>query len=280
MRDETFMKLMGLLPKSALSHLAGRASRAKAPAMLHRWAMSAFARRYAVRLDEAELGLEGYATFADFFSRRLKGGLRPIDRGENVIVSPVDGVVCQAGYAASGECVQAKGICYSLPSLLGDSEVAAAFQDGAFATFYLAPGGYHRIHAPVSGRIERYAYIPGELWPVNARSVRLKEALFGLHERLITFLSPPAGRCAVVKVGATCVARIRASYGQILTHSGKPGEERRLSAPVDLKKGDELGAFEMGSTVILLFERQRVRWDDGLREGSTVRMGERVGTIS
>lgn len=279
MRDETFMKLMALMPKSALSHLVGRASRARAPAVLHRWAMSAFARRYGVRLDEAELGLEGYATFADFFSRRLKEGLRPIDGRQDVVVSPVDGIVSQAGYAAGGECVQAKGICYSLPALLGNAERAARFENGAFVTLYLAPGGYHRIHAPLSGRIDGYAYIPGELWPVSARSVRSRQALFCLNERLITFLATAAGPCAVVKVGATCVARIRASYGEVVTHSGKPGEERRFAEPIEINKGDELGAFEMGSTVILLFEQGRVRWDDALVEGSTVRVGERIGVL-
>jgi phosphatidylserine decarboxylase len=280
MRDQTFMTLMALMPKSALSNLVGRASRAKAPAVLHRWAMRAFARRYGVQLEEAELGFEGYATFADFFSRRLKQGLRPIDARENIVVSPVDGVVSQAGYAGGSECVQAKGIRYSLPALLGSAEAAARFEDGAFVTLYLSPRDYHRIHAPLSGRIESYAYIRGELWPVNARSVRSKPRLFCLNERLITFLSTQAGPCAIVKVGATCVARIRASYGEVVTHSDKPGEVHRFSEPIPVNKGDELGAFEMGSTVILLFQQGRVRWDDALVEGSPVRMGERIGVLT
>ncbi len=280
MRDQTFIKLMALMPKSALSHLVGRASRARAPAVLHRWAMRAFARRYQVQLEEAELGFDGYATFADFFSRRLKRGLRPIDARENIVVSPVDGVVSQAGYAAGSECLQAKGICYSLEALLGSAEAAARFRDGAFATLYLSPRDYHRIHAPLSGRIESYAYIPGEFWPVNGRSVRSKSSLFCLNERLITFLATQAGPCAIVKVGATCVARIRASYGEVVTHSDKPGEVHRFSEPILVNKGDEVGAFEMGSTVILLFQQGRVRWDDALVEGSPARMGERIGVLT
>jgi phosphatidylserine decarboxylase len=280
MRDRTFMKLMALLPKSALSSLAGRASRAGAPAMLHRWAMRAFARQYGVCLEEAERGFEGYATFAEFFSRRLKEGLRPIDARENIVVSPVDGSVSQAGYAAGSECIQAKGIRYSLDALLGSAEAASRFKDGSFATLYLAPRDYHRIHAPLAGQIEGYAYIPGEFWPVNACSVRAQAALFCLNERLITFLSTSAGPCAVVKVGATCVGRIRASYGEILTHSGKPGEVRRFPEPIPVNKADELGAFEMGSTVILLFQQGRVRWDDGLVEGAPVLMGQRIGALT
>ncbi len=280
MREQNFMKLMALLPKSALSSLVGGASRARAPAAMHRWAMRAFARRYGVLLEEAEHGLEGYSTFAEFFSRRLKRGLRPIDARENVVVSPVDGAVSQIGYAAGDQCIQAKGIHYSLEALLGSDEAAARFKDGPFATLYLAPRDYHRIHAPLPGRIERYAYIPGQFWPVNARSVRSRQALFCLNERLITFLSTPAGPCAVAKVGATCVGRIRASYGEVFTHSGKPGEVHRFKEPIAVSKGDELGAFETGSTVILLFQQGRVRWDDALVEGSTVRMGERIGVLT
>jgi phosphatidylserine decarboxylase len=280
MRDQTFMRLLALLPKSALSSLAGGASRARAPAPVHRWAMRAFARRYGVALEEAERGFEGYSTFAEFFSRRLKQGLRPIDAGENIVVSPVDGSVSQVGYAAGSECIQAKGIHYSLEALLGSSEAGAQFKDGPFATLYLAPRDYHRIHAPLSGRIEGYTYIPGEFWPVNARSVRSKRALFCLNERLITFLSTPAGPCAVAKVGATCVGLIRASYGEVVTRSGKPREVCRFKEPIAVCKGDELGAFEMGSTVILLFQRGRVRWDEALAEGATVRMGKRIGVLA
>ncbi len=277
MRDETFMRLMALLPKSALSSAVGTVARARAPASLHRWAMRAFAKRYCVALEEAEYHFQGYPTFADFFSRRLKPGLRPIEPGEHAVISPVDGTVSQAGYASGGQCLQAKGIGYSLEELLGSAPAAQPFAHGSFATFYLAPRDYHRIHAPLAGRIEGYTYIPGQFWPVTPRSVRSKNALFCVNERLITFLATRAGRCAVVKVGATCVARIRASYGEVLTHSGKPGVVHRFSVPMDVKKGDELGAFEMGSTVILLFEKGRVRWDESLTEGATVRMGRRIG---
>jgi phosphatidylserine decarboxylase len=279
MRDQIFLRWVSLLPKAMLSSAAGRVARARAPAALHRLAMRAFARHYQVAWAEAEHEVQGYLTFAEFFSRRLKPGARPIDEDPRAVVSPVDGVISQIGYAAGKTCIQAKGLHYSLEELLGGEEAARPFLDGPFATIYLAPRDYHRIHAPLPGRIEGYAYIPGQFWPVNPWVVATKEALFCLNERLITFLSTPAGSAAVVKVGATCVSRIRASYGDVVTHSGKPATVHRFSPPIAVRKGEELGAFEMGSTVILLFEKDRVEWDSSLTVGSPVRMGKRIGVI-
>jgi phosphatidylserine decarboxylase len=278
MDDRTFMTLMRLMPKSALSSLVGHATRLNAPRPLHHAAMRAFAKAYKVPLEEAEHPLEGYATFADFFARALKPGLRPIAEGEKVVVSPVDGAISQVGYLAQGQAVQAKGISFPVAKLLGDEESARPFEDGgAFATIYLAPRDYHRIHAPVRGEIEGYRYLPGEFWPVNRISVREKDALFCLNERLITFLATPVGKCAVVKVGATCVARIRASYDQVLTHQAEKRREHWYEPTRPVAKGGELGRFEMGSTVILLFEPGRVRWDERLAPEAVLRMGERMG---
>jgi phosphatidylserine decarboxylase len=277
MQDTTFMNLMRLLPKAALSSLVGAATRLPAPAPVHRALMRAFAQRYRVDLAEAEQGLEGYRTFSEFFTRRLRPGLRPIDSAPEAVVSPVDGVVSQVGYSEAGECLQAKGIAYPVEKLLGDPEAARPFVGGAYVTIYLSPRDYHRIHAPLGGQIEGYRYIPGELWPVNPASVKLKEALFCVNERLITFLATPAGRCAVVKVGATCVARIRAAYHEVVTRTGAGPKAHRFPTPLPVEKGAELGVFEMGSTVILLFEPGKVRWDEPLVEGAAVRMGQRLG---
>ncbi len=280
MRDETFMTLMRLLPKSALSTAVGVAARLPAPAPLHRLAVKAFARRYRVDVHEAELALEGYPTFAEFFTRKLKPGARPIDEGEGVIVSPVDGAVSQVGYSEDGTCLQAKGVCYPVEQLLGDAEVARPFIGGAYATIYLSPRDYHRIHSPLAGRITGYSYIPGEFWPVNPASVKLKEALFCVNERLTTYLETKAGKVAVVKVGATCVSRIRAAYDDVVTHTGGAAKVHTYPDPRRVEKGGELGVFEMGSTVILLFEKGRVRWDEALVPEAVVRMGKRIGEVS
>lgn len=280
MNDQTFMTLMRLLPRSAFSSAVGAATRAPVPAAVHRAAMRAFARAYRVDMAEAELGFEGYETFADFFARRLKPGLRPIAAGERTLACPVDGAVSQVGYALSGNCVQAKGIEYPVGKLLGDESSAHLFQGGAFATLYLSPRDYHRIHSPLDGEILGYSYLPGELWPVNARSVRSVQALFCVNERLVTFIKTRAGLMAMVAVGATAVSRIRASYDErIITHAREPAKVHRYERPIPIQRGDELGRFEMGSTVILLFETDRVRWEEGLVAEAKVRMGQKLGEL-
>ncbi|QDE97611.1 archaetidylserine decarboxylase [Myxococcus xanthus] len=280
MNDQTFMKLMQVLPKSALSTVVGMATRLPVPAPVHQAAMRAFAKAYNVDMEEAEHSFDHYPTFAQFFTRGLKPGLRPVDAGEKVVVSPVDGRVSQVGYSDYGRCLQAKGIEYTVDELLGDSEAAKPFHGGAWTTIYLSPRDYHRIHAPLGGTITGYAYIPGEFWPVNPASVKNKQSLFCVNERLVTYLDTAAGKCAVVKVGATCVSRIKAAYDEVTTHTGQPGKVHRYGAAMPVEKGGELGRFEMGSTVILLFEPKRVTWDDSLQEEAVVRLGKRIGAIT
>jgi phosphatidylserine decarboxylase len=274
------MTLVRLLPRAALSRAVGALTRAPAPASLHQVAMRRFARAYRVQLDEAERPLEGYGTFSDFFSRGLKPGARPIDSGERVVVSPVDGLVSEAGPIEGGACLQAKGVAYPVAELLGEAAAALPFADkGTFATLYLSPRDYHRVHAPLGGTVVGWRYLPGELWPVNPASVRSVPGLFALNERLVTWLDTPAGRCAVVMVGATCVGRIRAAYDDVLAESGRPAASRSFDPPLPVVKGDELGRFEMGSTVVLLFASGRVAWDASLRPAERVTMGLRIGEV-
>ncbi len=280
MREQAFMTLVRLLPKAALSRAVGMATRAPAPPALHRLAMRAFSNVYGVDLAEAEHGPDGYKTFSEFFARRLKPGQRPLDLDESAVISPVDGTVSQAGYSEHGECLQAKGISFPLHKLLGSAEAAAPFRGGAYVTLYLAPRDYHRIHAPLGGTVTGYSYLPGLFWPVNPVSVRAVEALFCVNERLVTLMETAAGPCAVVKVGATCVSRIKAAYDDVTTHLGQPIQMHHYQPPMPVKKGDELGAFEMGSTVILLFAKGRARWEPSLVPEARVRMGERIGSIS
>jgi phosphatidylserine decarboxylase len=279
MNDQTFMKLMRLLPKSALSTVVGMATRAPLPAPVHQAAMRAFARSYNVDMAEAEHPIEHYPTFAQFFTRGLKTGLRPIDADAKSVVSPVDGRVSQVGYSDLGRCLQAKGIEYTVDELLGDAEAAKPFHGGAWTTIYLSPRDYHRIHSPLAGTITGYAYIPGEFWPVNPASVLNKQSLFCVNERLVTYLETAAGKCAVVKVGATCVSRIKAAYDDVTTHTGQPGKVHRYQEGYKVEKGGELGRFEMGSTVILLFEPGLVKWDPVLQEDAVLRLGQRIGVV-
>lgn len=279
MDDRLFISALRLLPKNAVSRLAGALTRWPAPAPLRLAAMKAFARRYGIDLSESP-DLELYRTFGEFFARPLRPGLRPIAPGDRVVVSPVDAVVSERGLAAAGRLVQAKGIDYPAAALLGDEALARRLEGGAYATLYLSPRDYHRIHFPLGGHVTGWRYLPGRLWPVNPASVRTVPGLFAVNERLVTVLETPAGACAVVAVGATVVGRVRAFYDPSVPHTNAPGAAPRrhdYPAPLPVAKGQELGAFEMGSTVILLFEPGKVRLDPRLAPGARVRVGEPIG---
>jgi phosphatidylserine decarboxylase len=279
MNDRLFISALRLLPKNALSRAAGALTRWRAPAPVRLAAMKAFARRYGIDLSECP-DLDVYRTFGEFFARPLRPGLRPVAPGDTVVVSPVDGAVSETGVAAAGRLVQAKGIDYEAAALLGDPELARRLEGGAYATIYLSPRDYHRIHFPLGGAITGWRYLPGHLWPVNPASVRTVPGLFAVNERLVTVLDTPLGRCAVVAVGATVVGRVHAYYDPTVPHTNTPAapsQRRDYGTPIPIAKGQELGAFEMGSTVIVMFEAGRVRLDPRLVPGARVRVGEEIG---
>jgi phosphatidylserine decarboxylase len=274
-----FIAAMGAVPKHGLSRLVGAATRARLPRPALRAAMRGFASRYGVDLSECP-PLDGYRTFGEFFARPLLPGRRPIEPGAEVVVSPVDGVVSEAGLALEGRLVQAKGVDYGAEALLADAQLARRLAGGAFATLYLSPRDYHRIHFPLGGRVVGWRYVPGALWPVNPASVENVPGLFAGNERLVTVLDTPLGLCAVVAVGATIVGRVRAFYdpGVPATNlRGATGRSHDYPVPLAVEKGAELGAFEMGSTVILLFEPGRVALSSALAPGARVRVGEAIG---
>ena len=278
MRDQAYMMMMRLLPKAALSTVVGGLTRAPAPPALHQAAMRVFAARFGVDLDEADGKIEDFPTFAQFFTRKLKPGSRPIDQSPSVVVSPVDGTVSQVGVVEHGSCIQAKGIDFPLAQLLGDEQRAGQFEGGGYVTIYLSPRDYHRIHTPLEGTIDGYVYLPGEFWPVNPPSVAKVKGLFAINERLVTWLTTPFGQLAVVAVGATCVARIHATYEALITHADRPASARLYERPIPIDRGGELGMFEMGSTVILVFEPGKVKWDASLVEGAQLKVGARIGS--
>ena len=278
MNDHVFIGALRLLPKNLVSRLAGAATRWRAPDAVRLPAMRAFAAHYGIDLGECP-ALESYATFGEFFARPLKPGLRTIAPGDDVVVSPVDGAVSEAGLSTDGRMLQAKGIDYSVEALVGDAGLARRLEGGAWTTIYLSPKDYHRIHFPLGGAVTGWRYLPGKLWPVNPASVRTVPGLFTVNERLVTVLSTPVGLCAVVAVGATVVGRVRAYYDPSVpaTNTGTRMQAGEYPAPLPVEKGGELGAFEMGSTVILLFERGSVTLDRRLEPGVRLRVGERIG---
>ena len=277
--DKAFIAALRLLPKNALSRAVGAATRLPLPPAVGRGVMSAFARRYRIDLDECgDLG--GFRTFGEFFARPLLPGLRPVAPGDAVVVSPVDAMVSEAGLSTQGRMVQAKGIDYTVSALVGDERVGARLAGGAWTTLYLSPRDYHRIHFPLGGRILGWRYVPGKLWPVNAASVRNVPGLFTVNERLVTLLDSPLGLVAIVAVGATVVGRVRASYDPavpVTNLAGATAQGRDYASPIPVEKGQELGAFEMGSTVILAFEPGRAALSPALVPGARVRVGEAIG---
>ncbi len=272
LRDDFQLMLFRLLPKKTVSRLIG--GFAKSP--LSKPLVPGFARRYGIDLGQAELDIRAYPSLTAFFVRKLRPGLRPVAPGEDVFVSPVDGVVSQAGSIRDGLLIQAKGINYSVLELLGqDEEMAERFQSGTYLTIYLSPRDYHRIHAPIEGRVVGSTFVPGTLFPVNPFGVRAVKGLFARNERLVTYLDTPAGLLALVKVGAIIVGSVNVNYAGITAGGRRRKLERALYAqgPV-LAKGDELGRFEFGSTVIMLFE---IPVELEVQPGDRVLMGQAVG---
>ena len=278
-----FYVFMKLLPKNAASRAFGAFTRLNISPFT-RWARSAFARYYKLNMAESEYPLSHYKNIGELFIRRLKPGARIIDSAE--VVSPVDGVLSQTGTFDDGKqtLIQTKGKFYELKDLLRDDEMAARFDGGAFATIYLAPFNYHRIHSPVKGDLVDASYCPGTLWPVNAGSVERVEGLFCINERLTSRIRLEDGsEILVVKVGATNVGRIGVVYSdELLVNAGKlDRSKKRLdwqpTGNFHFEKGDELGRFEMGSTVILIVDKKiRERHPDLFKSrlGKAVKVGE------
>ncbi|GGE18986.1 phosphatidylserine decarboxylase proenzyme [Marinithermofilum abyssi] len=279
MRERIITALMQAMPKKTVSRLMGRIARSPWSRRL----IPYYIRRFDVDVSQVEKPVSQYATLLDFFVRGLKEGARPVDPDPRCVVSPVDGTVSQLGSIADDTMLQAKGVTYSLEALLGaDAEQARKFCGGQFVTIYLSPRDYHRIHTPVQGRVKRLTYIPGTLFPVNAMGVRCIKGLFARNERLITYMDTPAGYIALVKVGATNVGSIKVQYDPFIS-TNRPGkrqkENKEYPSMQPMDKGEEIGRFEFGSTVILLFEKGKIDWTDGLAPGRFLHMGQPLAYI-
>lgn len=275
-----------LLPQRLLTRLTYRLTRLQTAWFkdrLIRW----FVQRYPVKLNEAlEPNLQNYADFNAFFTRALKPGVRPLTPGDRMACCPVDGVISQIGKVDADTLLQAKGRNFSLTTLLGgDPARAQPFQNGGFATLYLSPGDYHRIHMPLTGRLQEMVHIPGKLFSVSPLTTRVVPELFARNERVVTLFETPAGPLALVLVGAINVASIETVWAGAITpplatsicHWSYPASG---DGAVRLDKGAEMGRFNMGSTVIVLFGPNAVRWGAELRAGSVMKMGQRLAKVS
>ncbi|QCF26629.1 archaetidylserine decarboxylase [Hydrocarboniclastica marina] len=281
MRNRLFVLSQYLAPQHTLSRAAGLLADCAVPAIKDpfiRW----FIKRHSVDMSEAvDPRPEAYPTFNDFFTRAFKDNARPIDSAKNSFVAPVDGTLSQFGEIRENQIYQAKGHEFSLEALLGGRrDMAAPFIGGQFATIYLAPNDYHRIHMPIAGTVREMVFVPGRLFSVNPVTAENVPGLFARNERLVVWFDTEWGPMVLVLVGAMIVASIETVWSGVVAPRCKattttvyPGVE-----PPTLEKGAEMGRFRLGSTVVALLPKNTVNWRQGFEAGMRMEMGKAIGT--
>lgn len=278
-RERVAIDAIRLAPKAWYSAALGWVASRAVPAHLRARVYGAFAAYAGVNLDEPELALEEYPTLGDFFARRLKAGARPLPADAEAIAMPCDGTVAACGVAAEGHLVQAKGRDYTLAALLADTGAAARLEGGAYITIYLSPADYHRVHSPVDGELLGYDYVPGALFPVSPMYTRGVDNLLSGNERIIYHIDSDVGRVAVCMVAAAGVANMSSPHGSIdswaLREAAEPSSVR-FDEPRTVGRGDELGAFHLGSTVVTVFSPGRVELS-ALDVGQAVQCNQVLG---
>lgn len=268
-----------LVPQHALTRFGGLLSRSKI-VWLKNYLIRWFLKRYQVNMQEAvEPNPLNYASYHDFFTRQLKEGVRKIDPATESVCSPCDGTISQVGDIHDGTLIQAKGHRYSVESLLGSRKDAEPFLNGHFMTIYLAPIDYHRVHMPLAGQVKNLRYIPGKLFSVNPLTTTHIPQLFARNERLVSLFENPKASFAVVLVGAMIVGNIYTRISPQMVVRGKKIIDMPATFPIEipkLDKGEEMGYFSLGSTVIVLLA-ENFCWEYDLKEGSRLVVGQRIG---
>ena len=274
LKKQLFLQAQRIVPQHQLSRVVGKVAASENP-IVKNIVIQAFKNKYQIDLSVAEQNNPlQYKSFNEFFTRALKQGVRQIDSDSRSIVSPADGAISQIGQITDGEVFQAKGQSFSVEQLVGDPQLAAPFKQGQFATVYLSPRDYHRVHMPFAGTLTETLYVPGELFSVNQVTAENVPNLFARNERMVCLFDTEIGRMAVVLVGAMIVAGIET----VATGKVKPNGRLDLQQHhLELQKGDELGRFYLGSTAIILFEPNTMAWDQQFKAESVVVMGERLG---
>ena len=271
-----FTTLQQFVPQQKISKVAGRLAASRHP-WVKRTFIRSFAKAYDVSLDEYERqSLNAYESFNDFFTRELQDNARIIDASINGIVSPADGMISQFGQIHDHKLLQAKGRDYDIGQLLADSADGDYFADGSFATVYLAPSNYHRVHMPFDGMLTKTRYVPGTLFSVNNTTAANVPDLFARNERLVCLFDTAYGKAAVIMVGAMIVAGIETvATGKII----RTDDIQEADHDMSFKKGDELGRFYLGSTAIVVLPKAaKTDWQDTMKHGSTVQMGQLLGS--
>ncbi|MBP2279925.1 phosphatidylserine decarboxylase [Psychrobacter sp. PL19] len=270
-----FTTLQQFVPQQQLSKVAGRLAASRHP-VVKRVFIRSFAKAYNVHLDDCERqSFKAYESFNDFFTRELKDDARTIDNTINGIVSPADGVISQLGQIQDHKLLQAKGRHYDVGQLLANSEDGSYFADGSFATVYLAPSNYHRVHMPFSGTLTKTRYVPGTLFSVNTTTAANVPDLFARNERLVCMFDTEYGKAAVVMVGAMIVAGIETVATGKITRTD---DMQEMDHDMSLAQGDELGRFYLGSTAIVILPKTaNADWQDHMTANASVQMGQLLG---
>ena len=275
MSDRLAVLSQYLLPKKLLTVAAGHLASAHAGGLTHA-VIRRFVARYNVDMSEAaDPRIESYASFNDFFTRALRDGARPLAQAD--YVCPADGAISQFGPIQRDQIFQAKGHSYSTTALLaGDERLAAAFENGQFATVYLSPRDYHRVHMPCAGRLQRMVYVPGDLFSVNPTTARGVPGLFARNERVVCLFDTARGPMVLVLVGATIVGSMATVWHGVV-NPPRPGKIERwdyLGQDISLAQGAEMGRFLLGSTVVMLWPHGTLRFNSEWAPAGAVRMGQ------
>ncbi len=270
-----FTTIQQFIPQQKLSRAAGRLASSRHP-LVKKAFIRSFAKAYGVSLDEYERqSFNAYESFNDFFTRELKDEARPIDATDNGIVSPADGVISQLGQIEEAKLLQAKGRYYEIGQLLANTDDGDYFADGSFATVYLAPSNYHRVHMPFAGTLTTTRYVPGTLFSVNNSTAANVPDLFARNERLVCMFDTDYGKAAVIMVGAMIVAGIETVATGKITRTKDIQEQQH---DMKLEKGDELGRFYLGSTAIVILPKAaKADWQENMSANTKVEMGELLG---
>ena len=274
LKQQIFIRAQRAVPQHKLSRVIGKVAASENP-LVKNAVITAFKAQYGIDMSIAEQGNAlKFKSFNEFFTRSLKDGARAIDADAGSIVSPADGAISQLGKIEAGDIFQAKGQSFSVEKLIADPQLAEPFKNGEFATVYLSPKDYHRVHMPFAGTLTETLYVPGELFSVNQTTAENIPGLFARNERMVCLFDTELGRMAVVLVGAMIVAGIET----VATGKVKPTGRLELNQhKLFLEKGAELGRFYLGSTAVILFEENKIQWDAAFKANSAVIMGEALG---
>lgn len=274
LKQQLFIQAQKVVPQHRLSRVVGKIAASENP-LVKTAVIAAFKTKYGIDMSIAEqTNALKFKSFNDFFTRGLRTGVRAVDADSTAIVSPADGAISQLGKIENGDVFQAKGQKFTVENLIADPQLAEPFKNGDFATVYLSPRDYHRVHMPFAGTLTETLYVPGELFSVNQTTAENIPGLFARNERMVCLFDTELGRMAVVLVGAMIVAGIET----VATGKVKPSGRIELNRHnLFLEKGAELGRFYLGSTAVILFEENKMQWDEKFKANSTVMMGEALG---